>query len=126
MHWYASTADMATLTITIISFIIFTLCAYVQQGYAFGHVGLCKYVGTFMYLLCRQKNRLFSALLPKNFLLNVICCLLFEFKRLQCGLLCPASYYIDGTIHAFPNNMQKLPGPVIFIALLQLFIPITL
>ena len=26
---------------------IITLCVYAQQGYAFGHVSLCMYVGTF-------------------------------------------------------------------------------
>ena len=44
---------------------------------------ICIYMST--------KNRLFSALLLKNFLLSVICCWLFEFKCLQCGLLHPAS-----------------------------------
>ena len=50
-----------------------------------------------------KKNRLFSALLLANILLSVICCLLFEFKHLQCGLLCPASC-TDRAIHAFPNR----------------------
>ena len=59
----------------------FTLCAYAQQGYAFGRVGL--------YVL--TKNRLFSASLLKNLLLCVTCCLLIEFKCLQCGLLHPVS-----------------------------------
>ena len=37
---------------------IVTLCAYAQQGYAFGCVGLCSYVCTYIYV-CQQKNRLF-------------------------------------------------------------------
>ena len=131
----------------MIADIFITLCAYAQQGYAFGCVGLCMcarmwpktgclgsyrlknlllvqftacflgltakkeayyirqlvtpvcvyaaglcvqlfhcvyayiYIYIFIYV-CQQKNRLFSAL---NLLLSVICCLLFKFKRLQCG-----------------------------------------
>ena len=42
------------------------------------------------------------ALPPKNLLLSVICCLLFEFKRLQCSLLRPASY---------SRNTRRLPRP---------------
>ena len=60
--------------------------------------GLCVWSRWFVYArisifvyICQQKNRLFSALLLKNFLLSVICCWLFEFKCLQCGLLHPAS-----------------------------------
>ena len=53
-------------------------------------------------------DRLFSALPLANILLSVICCLLFEFKHLQCGLLCPVSC-TDRTIHAFPNKMQRPP-----------------
>ena len=56
-----------------------------------------------------KKNRLFSALLPlENLLLNVIYCLLFKFKRLQCGLLRPASC-TDRVIHAFPNKTCRPP-----------------
>ena len=80
---------------------------YAQQGYAFGRIGLCTYV--YIYV-CQQKNRLFSALPPKNLLLNVICCLLFEFKRLQCSLLYPASC-TDRAIHAFPNKIWRSPWP---------------
>ena len=56
---------------------IITLCVYAQQGYmyAFGCVSLCTFMLT--------KNRLFSDLLLKSFLLGVIYCLLFEFKRLH-------------------------------------------
>ena len=32
-----------------LSCIIITLCAYAQQGYAFGRVGLCAYVRTYVY-----------------------------------------------------------------------------
>ena len=45
--------------------LLITLCAYAQQGYAFGRVRL--------YI--------------ENLLLNVICCLLFKFKRTQCGFV---------------------------------------
>ena len=72
-----------------LSHVFIILCAYTQQGYAFGGISLCTYVRICVYI-CQQK-RLFSALLLANFLLSVICCLLFEFKRLQCGLLHPAS-----------------------------------
>ena len=64
------------------------------------------------------KNRLFSALPLENLLLSVICCLLFEFKHLQCGLLRPVSY-TDRAIHAFPNKMQMPPGPEILNFLLS-------
>ena len=87
---------------------VITLCVYAQQGYAFGHVGLCTYVGTYVFIYLSTKNRLFSALLPKNLLLSVTCCLLFEFKCLQCDLLRPASYR-DRIIHAFPNNTWRSP-----------------
>ena len=30
--------------------LIVTLCAYAQQGYVFGHVGLCMYVCVCMYV----------------------------------------------------------------------------
>ena len=88
---------------------VITLCTYAQQGYAFGCVGLCTYVRICIYI-CRQKNRLFNALLLENLLLSVICCLLFEFKRLQCGLLRPASC-TDRVIHAFPNKTWRPPWP---------------
>ena len=73
---------------------VFTLCAYAQQGYAFGRVGLCMYVCIYIYVcvyICGQKNGLFSALLLENLLLSVMNCLLFKFKCLQCDLLCLAS-----------------------------------
>ena len=59
------------------------------------------------------KNRLLSALPLENLLLGIICCLLFEFKHLQCGLLRPTSY-TDRAIHAFPNKTRRPPGPEIF------------
>ena len=88
---------------------VVTLCTYAQQGYAFGHVGLCTYV--YVYLL--TKNTLFSALLLENLLLSVMCCLLFEFKRLQCGFLRPASC-TDRAIHAFPIRCGGPLAPNIF------------
>ena len=57
-----------------------------------------------------NKNRLFSALLLKNLLLSVMRCLLFKFKRLQCGLLRPASC-TNRVIHAFPNKTWMSPWP---------------
>ena len=60
-----------------------------------------------------KKNRLFSALLLENLLLCITCCLLFEFKHLQCGLLRPTNY-TDREIHAFPNKMRRPPGSEIF------------
>ena len=68
---------------------------------------VCIYIYIYIYV---DKNRLFSALLLQNLLLSVICCLLFEFKYFQCGLLRPASY-TDRAIHAFPNKMQRPPWP---------------
>ena len=66
----------------------------------------CIIVIYFLYV-CQQKNRLFSAL-PLENLLSVSCCLLFEFKCLQCGLLCPASC-TDRAIHAaFSNKILVL------------------
>ena len=70
--------------------------------------GTKKPIDIYMYIY--NINRLFSALLPKNLLLSVICCLLFEFKHLQCGLLCPANYR-GRTIHAFPNKTWRPPWP---------------
>ena len=78
------------------SLLLATLCAYTQQGYAFGHVHL--------YICMSTKNRLFSTLPLKNLLLSVISCFLFEFKHLQCGLLRRFSQIIQG----------GPPGPEIF------------
>ena len=55
-----------------------------------------------------KKQAVYSVLLLEKFLLSVTtCCLLFEFKRLQCDLLHPASC-TDGAIHVFP---RRLPWP---------------
>ena len=35
--------------------VIITLCAYAQQGYVFGRVGLCIYMYNYM-CICGQKN----------------------------------------------------------------------
>ena len=59
------TIDMAKLGAkhhTIHMYII-TLCAYAQQGYVFGCVGLCVYVCVYVYV---DKNGLFGVLPPKN------------------------------------------------------------
>ena len=97
---------------------VITLCAYAQQGYAFDRV--CLYIHVYIYIcifvyvhVCQQKNKLFSALPLENLLLNVIYCLFFKFKRLQCGLLHLASC-TDRVIHAFPNKTCRPPGPEIF------------
>ena len=52
---------------------------YAQQGYAFGHVGLCTYVCICIYIYI-YVDAVFSALLLEKLLLRVICHLLFEFK----------------------------------------------
>ena len=78
---------------------------YAQQGYAFCCVRL--YVCIFVYIYVNKKNRLFSAL-PLGNLLNVIYCLFFKFKWLQCGLLRPASC-TDRVINAFPNKTCRPP-----------------
>ena len=52
-----------------------TLCAYAQQGYAFGRIRLYIYI--YIYV-CQQKSRLFSALLLENLLLGIIYCLLLS------------------------------------------------
>ena len=31
-----------------------TLCAYAQHGYAFGRIGLCAYVRTYVYIYIRH------------------------------------------------------------------------
>ena len=68
--------------------------------------GLCICMAT--------KNRLFSALMLENLLLSVICCFLFEFKRLQCGLLHPASC-TDRAIHVFPSKTRRPPASKYFL-----------
>ena len=66
-------------------------------------------VHTYMYV----RIYIYIYILLQN-LLNVICCLLFEFKCLQCarGLLHQASY-TDRAIHALPNKTRRPPGPKI-------------
>ena len=72
--------------------------------------GLCVRSRPFVYIICQQKNRLFSALPLENLLLSVICCLLCKFKCLQCGLLHPAG----------PEQRQKKWwGSLIFIICAQ-------
>ena len=95
---------------------LITLCAYAQQGYAFGCVGLCFLHTMYMYIciLCRQKNRLFSALPFENLLRVIFACMLFEIKCLQCGLLHTASC-TDRAIHAFPNKVQRPLAPKYFL-----------
>ena len=79
-----------------------TLCAYAQQCYAFGRVGLRAYniMYIYIYMYVNKKNRLFSALPLENLLLSVMHCLHLKFKCLQCGLLRPA---ID-----MPGTMYRL------------------
>ena len=52
----------------------------------------------------KKQCRLFGTLPLENLRLSVICCLLFEFKRLQSGLLRPASC-TDIAIHAFEADV---------------------
>ena len=52
LHIEAHSVKTAAMTIII------TLCAYAQQGYAFGHVGLCICV-----YICGQKKWLFEVVL---------------------------------------------------------------
>ena len=89
------------------------MCLVVVSVYVRTYVR--TYVHTYMYiyfLYMSTKNRLFSALLLEKLLLHVsvICCLLFEFKCLQCGLLHPTSYTARA-IHAFPNKTRRPPWP---------------
>ena len=35
---------------------VITLCAYAQQGYAFGYVGLCMYVRIYLYIIMPMKK----------------------------------------------------------------------
>ena len=91
-----------------------------SKGYAFSRIRLCiyMYVCVCVCVQCmyvNKKNRQFGALPLENLLLSVICCLPFKFKCLQCGLLRPASC-TDRAIHAFPNKMQRPPGPEILSA----------
>ena len=51
-------------------------------------MSVCVYMYIYIYM---YMYRLFSALPLENLLVSVICCLIFKFKRLQYGLLCPAS-----------------------------------
>ena len=74
----------------------------------------CRFVYVCIITMSTKKNRLFSALSLANILLSVICCLLFEFKHLQCGLLCPVNC-TDRAIHAFPNKMQRPLDPEYFL-----------
>ena len=69
-------------------YIFFTLCAYAQQGYAFGRISL--------YIILWPKTNLFGALPFKKILLSVLYYLLVEFKCLQSGFLRPASCIDEG------------------------------
>ena len=110
-------------------------CVYIFPLHAFTtllpcvrmHAGLCVWSRQFVCVLCtctymyiymyiyiymyvNKKNRLFSTLPLENLLPSVICCLLFQFKHLQCGLLCPVSC-TDRVIHAFPKKTCGSPWP---------------
>ena len=90
----------------------FLPCAYVQQGYAFGCIGLYVYTCICIFLyVCQQKT---GCLMPyhskishwvysTNFFLT-------EQKCLQCGLLRPASC-IERAIHTFLLEQRGPPGP---------------
>ena len=89
-------------------YLVASVCVYIR-------VYVYIYIFIYLYIyICGQKNWLFSAIPLENLLLSVMSCLLFEFKRLQCGLLRPASC-TDRVIHAFPNKAWTSPGPEIFL-----------
>ena len=47
--------------------LLIILCAYAQQGYAFGHISLCMYVCVCVYVcIMWQKNCLFELLPLEN------------------------------------------------------------
>ena len=60
---------------------IFTLCAYAQQGYVFGRVGLCMYVCMYGMYVCIvwTKKRAVWGLTTEKFPVSVIYCSLVEF-----------------------------------------------
>ena len=72
---------------------IITLCAYAQQGYVFGHVGLCMcvcmcvYVCMYVYV---DKKRAVWGLTTGKSPVSVIYCSLVEFNGQKRGLLCQA------------------------------------
>ena len=74
------------------------LCVQLRQFVYYMHVN--KKTG------CLLHKNFLAALIPETFLLSVICCLLFQFKCLQCGFLSPVSC-TDKAIHAFSNKTQR-------------------
>ena len=53
-------SDIRTLIYLSSQKLVITLCTYAQQGYAFGHVGLCMHVCIYIYIyICGQKIDLF-------------------------------------------------------------------
>ena len=79
---------------------------------------VCVRIGIYIYIYIQNFDRKQAVQCLKlpltNILLRVICCLLFEFKCLQCGLLCPASY-TDRAIRAFPNITRRPLAPKCFL-----------
>ena len=91
--------------------LVASVCVYVYICiYMYIHIYIYIYIYIYVYTYMSTKNRLFSALPLENLQLGVNFCLLFKFKRLQCGLLRPASY-TDRVIHALPNKTRKSPWP---------------
>ena len=90
------------MTANLNGHVVITLCTHAQQGLCI-QLHPFVYIYVYIYIYMSTKNRVFSALPLENLLLSVICYLLFKFKRLQCGLLRPASC-TDRAIHAFPNK----------------------
>ena len=83
-------------------------CAHMRSRVMRLIMSVCVRISIFIYLYMSTKKEAVSPL--ENLLLSVVCCLLFDFKHPQCGLLHPASY-TDRAIHAFPNNTWRPPGP---------------
>ena len=59
------------------------------------------------------KDSLFGAILLEKLLLSLICCLLFEFKHLQCGLLGLVRIQTEQFM-PFQIRRGRPPGPGIF------------
>ena len=80
-------------------------------AHMYGRV-MCSVASVCILYACQQKTgcllhkNFLAALMLETFLLSVICCLLFQFKCLQCGFLSPVSC-TDKAIHAFSNKTQR-------------------
>ena len=82
MHLLARCACKAGAVIN--QTLLITLCAYVQQDYVFGHVGLCMNIHVGIYV---DKKRTAWGHTTGKSLVSVIYCLLFEFNSQERGSL---------------------------------------